>query len=174
MSENTEAATTPARAVDFAAVSRVARVADLREIRLSQISATGHPARGVLVPSWNHACEVSALEKEHLNVTCTYEFVVKSEGTEVARVGLQYVLYYSLLAEPGPDPKDADEFAFANGTFHSWPFVRQLLFDMTSRLGFPPFTLPVFLFNPKTNPKKPPSEPTQAAPPATEASANGD
>ena len=41
---------------------------------------------------------------------------------------------------------DLSQFAQANGAYHSWPFVRETIYGLTSRMGFPPYTLPVLSF----------------------------
>jgi hypothetical protein len=52
--------------------------------------------------------------------------------------------------EPLAD-EDVAQFALSNGTLHSWPFVRELLYALTSRIGYPPYTLGVVHFRPKTS-----------------------
>jgi hypothetical protein len=67
---------------------------------------------------------------------------------------LKYLILYSLSGDDPVSDEDLAHFAFANGTYHSWPFVRQFLFGLTSQMGYPPYTLPVFKFNPKPKPSE--------------------
>lgn len=136
--------------VDFAAVQRVTNVVELRSIRLARISATGESSGGgPLEPVISHTCNVTKMEPAFLEVSCEYHFGAKSGAATIAEASLTYVLRYEITTGSAPRESDLAEFAFANGTLHSWPFVRHALFDLTARLGFPPFTLQTFKFIPK-------------------------
>ncbi len=138
--------------LDLAAAARIAKRVELREIRLSEISALNVlPYHGPLHPEVQHTCLPTCGNNE-IEVLCSYNFSVKSEGDEVARAQFKYLISYDVLGEGGVDENDLQHFAYANGTYHSWPFVRQLVFDLTARMGYPPYTLPVFQFNPKPKP----------------------
>ena len=45
----------------------------------------------------------------------------------VLKADLNYLVSYTLLGSDPIDENDLSHFAFANGTYHSWPFVRQTL-----------------------------------------------
>jgi len=136
--------------VDLAAAARISSRVEFRDIRLNEISASS-PMRshGDLEPLIQHRCAATKHEGDLLEVTCSYELRVKAGGDEVVKADLSYLVSYTLLGEDPVDQNDLEQFAFANGTYHSWPFVRQLLFDLTSRMGYPPYSLPVFKFFPK-------------------------
>ena len=145
--------------LDLVAAARVAKRVELREIRLSEISASSPSAyHGPLHPEVNHDCSPTMHDDHHIEVLCSYNFLVKSDGDDVAKADFKYVISYEIVGDGGVEEADLQHFAFANGTYHSWPFVRQLVFDLTARMGFPPYTLPVFQFNPK--PKEPAPEVT--------------
>jgi preprotein translocase subunit SecB len=171
------------RKVDLKAVARIAQRVDLRDIRLAEIVASSFkPVLGALEADLNHDCEAKQLEADAFEVICRYNFIVKTSDAEVASARFDFVILYQVSGEEAVAEFDLAEFAFANGTYHSWPFVRQLLFDLTARMGYPPYTLPVLKFNPKdsirvpakeedikADPSSPiapsqPSEPTPAAP----------
>lgn len=136
--------------LDLAAAARVAKRVELREIRLSEISAKSLVAyHGPLHPEVHHVCTPATHDVNVIEVQCSYDFVVKSEGEDVARAEFKYLLSYDVVGDAPVEEADLEHFAYANGTYHSWPFVRQLVFDLTSRMGYPPYTLPVFQFNPK-------------------------
>lgn len=136
--------------LDLAAAARIAKRAELQEIKLSEISASRLIAqRGALRPEVQHKCSPGPRQGNRLDVVCSYTFKVKDEEEEVANADFKYLVSYALSGDDPIDADDLEHFAFANGTYHSWPFVRQLIFDLTARMGYPPYTLPVFQFNPK-------------------------
>jgi len=113
-------------------------------------------------PQVEHSCQPVKHEGDLLEILCDYRLHTGDEA--LLKAQLKFLISYTLLGEDPVDPNDLDHFAFANGTYHSWPFVRQCVFDLTARMGYPPFNLPVFKFFPK-RPKTvdaPSAEPAQA------------
>lgn len=148
--------------LDLAAAARIAKRVELKEVRLSEMFAKNLlPYHGPLHPEVQHTCAPSTHDANAIEVQCTYDFLVKSEGDDVAQAQFKYLLSYDVVGEAPLDDADLEHFAYANGTYHSWPFARQLVYDLTSRMGYPPYTLPVFQFNPKP---KASSEPVAADP----------
>jgi preprotein translocase subunit SecB len=136
--------------VNLVAAARVAKRVDLQEVRLIAVSATADAkAHGPLHPSIDHDCVVTSVADAAVDVTCSYRFVATTGQSEVAQAEIKYLLSYSVRGEEPIDDDDLAHFAFANGTYHSWPFARQLVFGLTSNMGYAPYTLPVFKFNPK-------------------------
>jgi hypothetical protein len=123
---------------------------DLVDIRLSEIAAHGTPGPGAghLVPAVEHTCTPTRLDRL-IEVSCAYRFTATAAESAVAEAKLTYLILYSLDGEDPVTDSDLQQFAFANGTYHSWPFVRQALHDLTAKMGLPPFVLPVFQFNPQ-------------------------
>jgi preprotein translocase subunit SecB len=136
--------------VDLAAAVRVSRRVELRDIRLSHISASSpayHP--GALKPHVQHECSGKAIEDETIEVTCAYRFHGISDSEEaVLDASLTYLLLYKIVGAEPVDAADLNHFAYASGTLHSWPFARQLLFGLTADMGYPPFMLPVHKHQP--------------------------
>jgi hypothetical protein len=148
--------------LDLIAASRIARRVDLREIRLTECAATLHSdgARlARLVPTYEHECTPAKVEADVIEVNCSYQFKVTSDDADLAEARLTYRIVYAVLGDAPVDPADIAQFAKANGAYHSWPFVRETIFGLTSKMGFPPYTLPVLVYKPK--------------PPAQQASATG-
>lgn len=77
---------------------------------------------------------------------------------QAAQATIKYLLDYDLRGNEPLAEDDIAEFAFANGTLHSWPFVREFLYGLTAKMGFLPYTLPVFHFVPKPPQKKGPED----------------
>jgi preprotein translocase subunit SecB len=144
------------RKVDLAAVARIARRVDLKDICLTEITASSCPrVQGTLEADLKHECLAKRLELNAFEVNCRYAFTVKTTATEVASASFNYTILYHVSGDEAVADDDLGEFAFANGIYHSWPFVRQLLFDLTARMGYAPYTLPVMKFNPKPAPVQP-------------------
>jgi preprotein translocase subunit SecB len=157
--------------LDLKAVARVARFVDVEEIRLAEISGNSSPQlpKAQLVPHVEHECVPSRYAGKELEVSCSYRFTARSGDAEIGKLQFKYVIVYSIETDEKFAEEDVRQFAFANGTYHSWPFVRQLLFDLTSKMGYPAFTLPTFRFNPKPPDKKEPAQAEAASAAAPEA-----
>jgi preprotein translocase subunit SecB len=165
-----------AESVDMSAVGRVARRVDLQSIRLTGLSveAPVTASRGAaLEPHFSRACKAMPLEKGMLEVACAYDFKIRSGDEQVAVINATYKLIYQLSGDEPVAESDAAQFANANGAYHSWPFLRELLFGLTARMGYPPFTLPVLLFaQPKPAAKKAEPALKQAEPAPKDSSGN--
>jgi preprotein translocase subunit SecB len=113
---------------------------------------------GALQPNVTHECEGKLQNPNLLEVVCKYRFTATQGETQAVAATFSYLILYDLAgAEPVPE-SDLKEFAFANGTYHSWPFARQLLFDLTPRFGYLPYHLPVFKFIQRPRPVTPTEE----------------
>jgi preprotein translocase subunit SecB len=132
---------------------------ELKDLRLLEVNASGAPrSKGVLQPLVIHECEGKLQNPNLIEVVCRYRFKATQGETQAMTATFSYLILYDLEgAEPVPE-SDLKEFAFANGTYHSWPFARQLLFDLTSRLGYLPYSLPVFKFMQRPRPANPAEE----------------
>lgn len=136
--------------VDFAAVGRVAARVELKGIRLTDVSAKCDPKiKGALEPTVNLGCKIVGRENNALEISCDYRFTARAADAQVAEAAITYLLVYQVNGSEPLKEEDLAEFAVANGTLHSWPFVREFLYGLTSRMGYPPYMLPVFHFKPK-------------------------
>jgi len=113
----------------------------------------------------DHDCEARKLDNPTLvEVVCRYNFRVRTGDLEIALASFNYSILYEVAAgDEAVLDQDLGDFAYANGTYHSWPFVRQLLFDLTARMGYPPYSLPALKFNPKNSMKPATPPPTESA-----------
>lgn len=100
--------------------------------------------------TWNHhpeSGEVNVLLVFDVRARATVE-VAAGKPEDVNVFQLQSV--WSVLYEIRPDADlavDDDvmaDFAFANGQLNVYPYVRQLVQDLTGRAGWPPLVMPVF------------------------------
>lgn len=149
---------TQATTVDFAAVGRVSSRSELKDIRLTDVSAKCEPKSvGPLESEFSHDCTVAGRDNESLDVRCAYRFIGRNAGVEVINISITYLVVYALKTTEPLAEGDISQFAVANGTLHSWPFVREFLHGLTSRMGFPPFKLGVMHFVP-LQPAQPPAQ----------------
>ena len=139
------------RTVDFVAIGRVAKRVDLKSVRLTEISAKCEPSdEGTLVPSVNLECKAGTLRPGTLEVICEYTFTAHSNHVQAVISEIKYLLVYEIAGgAESPSADDLAAFAHANGALNSWPFVREILYGLTSRMGYPPYTLPLMHFNTK-------------------------
>jgi hypothetical protein len=149
--------------VDFAAIGRVSRYAELKDIRVIDVAAKCDPKYAApLEAEFSHQCSIVGNENGVLDVSCEYRFTGSAAQTKIVEIGIKYLVTYAISAS-GPLPEgDLAQFATANGTLHSWPFVREFLYGLTSRMGVPAFKLGVMHFVPTPPPAETP------APAATE------
>lgn len=144
-------------------VAIVANVAELVDVRLRDVEASRHASCDEI---FDRVCSLSSKvdtsydfdEEEivliaHVNATVTlFEATDDSDTPEpesdsrvFVTVRLSYDLDYALPSAP-PEEKRAELFqAFSevNGTYNSWPYIREAVQDLTTRMGFPPLVLPV-------------------------------
>ena len=136
-------------AIDLVAASRVSKRVDLKEIRLIEIRATYQSGGGTnlrLMPIYDQMCVPTKVEGDIIEVSCAYTFKVRSAETELADASLTYLVVYKLIGDEPAEPADVEHFARANGAYHTWPFVRETIYGLTAKMGFPPYTLPVLSF----------------------------
>jgi len=141
--------------IDFAAAGRVANRAELKDIRVIDVSAKCNPSiKGTLEPTLDVNCKVAGRDSGALEIACDYQFTARVAEAQVAEAVIKYLLVYEIKGSEPFIEEDLIEFAVGNGTLHSWPFVREFLHGLTSRMGYPPYVLPVFHFRPKPQEKK--------------------
>ena len=151
--------------VDFAAVGRVSRYAELKAIRVTDVSATCDPKYAApLEPEFSHQCSVVGNENGVLEISCEYRFSGSAVQRKIVDIALKYLLTYAMTPVEPLTASDLDQFAIGNGTLHSWPFVREFLNGLTSRMGVPAFTLGVMHFAPTPAPAPEQAVVEQAAP----------
>lgn len=141
----------PAESVDLQAVSRVARNIDLRDIRVINVLASLSPTEeGQLVPKVTYDCQGAMVEPDQLNVVCDYTLTASGVGLSVR---VMYLMVYEVAGNE-PSGLDVEQFAKVNAVYHSWPFLRQFLHDITAKMGLPALTLPVFQVLSRTQTEK--------------------
>jgi hypothetical protein len=142
--------------------ARVAGQAELRDIQVFKLVAEliEHPAPGVAL-DYNLDTDPRCVTPDDTNaliVEVSYDLVVRQplaqdgevddesgvEHKDVARIELLLAALFDLPAHPDGRPYSEDEFrAFADtsGQFALYPYARQSITDLTTRLALPPLVL---------------------------------
>jgi hypothetical protein len=143
--------------IDFGAIGRVSPYAELVDVRLTEVSAKCSPVdiAGALNAEVSNKCSVLSNENAILKVSCEYHFTGSSAQPKLVDIAITYIVSYSLNSPQPLADADIAQFAAANGTLHSWPFIREFLHSLTSRMGIPPFKLGVMHFVPMPTPTPP-------------------
>jgi preprotein translocase subunit SecB len=149
----------PDKIIDYAAVGRVSKRVELKNVLLSEIVAKcNHNVTGPLEAQLDSECSVHSRENQKLEILCNYKFAARAAELEIASADIKYLVIYEMRGAEPVEDKDLAEFATANGTVHSWPFVREFIYGLTSKMGYPPYTLPVVHFIPKPAEKPKPAK----------------
>jgi preprotein translocase subunit SecB len=145
----------PQVTVDFAAAGRVAKRAELKSIRVIEVSAKCDPKTAApLEPTVNLECIVANQDANALEIVCNCHFAAHTIQAQVAEATIKYLIVYEIQGTEPLASGDVAEFASSNGTLNAWPFLRELLYGLTSKMGYPAYVLPTFHFVPKQQEKK--------------------
>jgi preprotein translocase subunit SecB len=68
----------------------------------------------------------------------------QKEKNVFLEIEAELVLLYSIKDIEGLDDSSFKSFAELNGTYNAWPYWREFVQNVTSRMGLPPLTIPVF------------------------------
>lgn len=72
------------------------------------------------------------------------EKVTKKKQKTFLDIEATFLLLYSVKSVEGLDDEALSSFAHLNGTYNAWPYWREFVQSMTSRMDLPPLTIPVF------------------------------
>lgn len=86
-------------------------------------------------------------------------------------VSCRYAVAYSLRPGYTPSQEELDAFKDGNAIFHCWPYTRELIQNLTMRMGLPIPPVPFLRLAPKAEPKKTGKRAPRSA--SDEASAKG-
>lgn len=128
------------------------------KLRLRAVGPIGIEAKALNFPSedplsFNLAHQPAFWHVLQGVVICTFgvdvEIVSRKQGTEavLARLSLVFRSEYDLLPSfvVGTDEELLQHYVGIVGRLHWWPYLRQEVQSLTTKLGFPPLTLPVLV-----------------------------
>lgn len=142
----------------------VARTFALRDVALAELSVRRAQPFYVLAEDDTARLSVNvedsadaALVKDgaELIVHVLFKVLAKQSDQEVVTVAGQFDLRYERQFDEGKvSEDDAKLFSKINGVYNAWPYMRELVANTFTRLGYPPFTMESLVIAPQPEDKK--------------------
>jgi hypothetical protein len=139
--------------------------AELQDIQLLDCAASVSDAdaapEGQLSLGLKMATEVLNVSGDDARFSVRIAIVGDPTGVAVEReshrfqVSCRYALEYKLRPGYAPSPEEIDAFKSGNAIFHCWPYSRELIHNLTAKMGLPVPPLPFLRLAPKTEHKPP-------------------
>ncbi len=142
-------------------ISRLIAAAQIEDIRLVEASVRSRVRSPKDVGSVDFIVRPNASLKERWEdgtffVLATIEArLVSSERAEdpAVLVRAEFELKYKLPKDISASKRDLNAFAEMNGVFNVWPYWREFIQSMVTRMNLPPLTLPLFRLADTAKPK---------------------
>jgi preprotein translocase subunit SecB len=148
--------------LDMEAVARVAQKAVLKEICLFDAKINREPVS--LSPdalTIEHQCSTKIIPSQKnddvLLVLCTFRvaaFRRKSPDKIIMSIEATFCASYVLRPLADFKSEDIEHFSKINPIYNTWPFWREFVHSMTTRMGFPALTVPLLKIMPKKSAMK--------------------
>ncbi len=135
--------------VPWIAISDVVEINDVRLLNITAEAPQHHDGSPLNVQcSVNDVSTSRTDDGKAIIVKAAFE-VTGRQGESAAakpilKIAAIFLAIYSLPAECIFKPEALDAFGKTNGVFNIWPYWRELLQSITTRMGLPPLTLSVF------------------------------
>jgi len=147
----------------------VANSVQLQDVRL--IDSTSHVEPEAIKGKKSYEIERSAKvetsgESPLIMVFARFRLHAPSEEDpkkSVLDIGASFLLVYKGEDVKGFDKETLEEFADINGLFNAWPYWREFVQNVTTRMGLPPLTVPVLRVGTLTTERRSPQLPDAAA-----------
>lgn len=143
--------------ISLASAVKVADRVDLQSVKLLACSCKQKPK----CPSGRKAFDITGnsrfeVDKEKNLIGVFIRFVLNAFGEEVERkkgnsflnIEATFLLLYNIKSLEDLDDETFRSFAEVNGTYNAWPYWREFVQSITSRMELPPLTVPVFRIAP--------------------------
>lgn len=128
--------------------AHIIAAAQLQNIRLVEIQAKNQIGFGEVVSeltvSTRHRATMLAREESSFRVLASLEVRAHREKQTRIRVSVDLELSYELPQGTEKDPAELEAFANVNGVFNAWPYWREIIQNISTRMGLPPLVLPLF------------------------------
>lgn len=131
----------------------VSGIVQIEQISLIEFSAMRQPEIEASAVAIKHAAPeaTSQFDSQRKRITVKIKFGIEGsdgDGTEartILRVHACFLAIYALEPSGGGaiTPEQTDAFGKVNGLFNVWPYWRELVQSITTRMALPPLTLPV-------------------------------
>lgn len=143
--------------ISLASAVKVADRVDLQSVKLLACNCKQKPKR----PAGRKAFDMAGdsrfeVDKEKNVIGVFIRFVLNAFGEEVERkkdnsflnIEATFLLLYSISSVEDLDDAAFRSFAEVNGTYNAWPYWREFVQSITSRMELPTLTVPVFRIAP--------------------------
>jgi preprotein translocase subunit SecB len=154
------------RKLNLASAVKVSERVDLQSVKLLTCDCKQKPksTEGPNTFAIEKTCRFE-VDKEKNIVGAFIQFTLNAfgEGVEQKKensflvIDATFLLLYHIRSTEGLDDEAFSSFAEANGVYNAWPYWREFVQSVTSRMGLPTLTVPVFRISsvlPKTADKK--------------------
>ena len=138
--------------------------AELRDVQLLECLASTSEGKAQLEdrlrlgmkmePSVLHVSEGQAKLAVSISIFGDPDDSAAETDSHLFQIRSRYALQYDLKPGYMPAQQDLDAFKDGNAIFHCWPYTRELVQNMTMRMGLPIPPLPFLRLAPKPEPKK--------------------
>ncbi|MEH7303220.1 protein-export chaperone SecB [Neobacillus drentensis] len=92
--------------------------------------------------------EMHTISREAENVIIPAEFkisaIVSETQAKVFEINFIYTLLYELPVDKTYDEEYLERFAKVNAPINIWPYARELVSNLTTRMGFPSLYIPLY------------------------------
>ena len=156
---NTKLSTTTAPPSKMALAITVAARVQIQSIRLIETLAKQSlvnndlPTKLAIVVN---AVPVNSVNGKEVGVCATFVLSGRYEeadtGEPPLRIQASFVLEYSLTSSEGLTKDNYDAFAELNGVHNVWPYWREYVQSVATRMGLPPLAIPVYRVVPGETP----------------------
>lgn len=145
----------------------VAETAELVDVRLANVSASIEPQRSttptppyaidVKLTQTVGAIEIADLPDDGTPFAVQHDYVldIESEGERAALIECTYLAVFVHRGGSPPKREQLEAFGQTTGAFAIYPYVREMVHNLTSRFGLP-VLMPIFRAVPGATPAEPP------------------
>jgi preprotein translocase subunit SecB len=141
--------------IDYEIGLRVSDIANIRRVRMISCSCFHTLSRVGDEHSVTIDCQVKtqADRKNHCILVFPRFKLEAFPSNKTKRncdvvIEAEFVLVYAVDSLEGIKQKNLDVFGQTNGVFNAWPYWREFVQSITTRMGLPPLTLPAYRLAP--------------------------
>lgn len=146
------------------AAHRFQMSAELRDVELLDCSASTSEGKGQsagqlrlsleMEPSVLHVSEGEAKFAVRISVFGDPKDAAEEPDQHLFKIVCRYAVVYRLKPAYAPPQQELDAFKDGSAIFHCWPYTRELVQNLTMRMGLRIPPLPLLRIGPKPEPKK--------------------
>jgi len=142
--------------ISMASAVKVADRVELQSVRLLECDCRQKPKSPTGKKTFDIEKTFRFEVNEEENIIGVFiRFVLNAFGEEVEQkkensflnIGATFLLLYRINGMEGLDNTAFKSFAELNGTYNAWPYWREFVQSITSRMELPTLTIPVFRFS---------------------------